>query len=378
MNIFNKKNTVKWLLSAGSGFVPITNFPAFTSYTSSSSLAPFINNLYTYAIGIAAILAVIEIIWGGFLWMGSGASVSNKEAGRNKIVMSIFGLVLVLSPYLILSILNPNMLNLKLDTNSMRINQSKKYVSTQKLNTTGTLTTTPSPPPPDPFCVSEQSYTVKGGCSNKWLQSKMKKTGYLHCEVLQKKDVNMYGWPDVCLYNKATYVPKTKINTADVTQKQKDECANIIGSLWSHPIQRASSQVEKIDGGCSSSKAAKQFGFGAGGKYVCKNLTSPPKNYVCIYTKTSNSTQNKTPAPSTTSTTLTFIASPTSIAPGGSTTLTWTSTNLTSCVAMGSWSGTKPTHGSQTINNLTQSGNYTLSCTGTGGSFSRVIGVTVK
>ncbi len=109
---------------AGAGFVPLTNFPAFTSYTSSATLAPFINTLYTYTIGIATILAVIEIIWGGFLWMGSGASVSNKETGRNKIVMSIFGLVLVLSPYIILSLINPGMLSLRLGTKNLTLKQN--------------------------------------------------------------------------------------------------------------------------------------------------------------------------------------------------------------------------------------------------------------
>ncbi len=144
MNIFNKKNNKRWLLLAGSGFVPITNFPAFTSYTSSSSLTPFINNLYTYAIGIATILAVIEIIWGGFLWMGSGASISNKEAGRGKIMMAIFGLILVLSPYLILSLINPNLLNLRLGSNSVSISQ--KHITTGTFGTKNdSFSTAPTP-----------------------------------------------------------------------------------------------------------------------------------------------------------------------------------------------------------------------------------------
>ncbi len=365
MNIFNKKNTVKWLLSAGSGFVPITNFPAFTSYTSSSSLAPFINNLYTYAIGIAAILAVIEIIWGGFLWMGSGASVSNKEAGRNKIIMSIFGLVLVLSPYLILSILNPNMLNLKLGTNSMRINQNNKYVSTQKFNTASTQTTNGSC---DQNSSSSGQFAVVGGCSGTQVESILISNGFNLCKEI-KTTTN--GKSMVCLSKS----PGSGPITPKIPQTLKNKCLKIIsnsGDSYFHRfLQRHSLQVFKVSsGGCSS--------ISVGTNYTCVVVPSPPKNYVCVYKKTSNSTQNKTPAPSTTSTTLTFTASPTSIAQGGSTTLTWTSTNLTSCVAMGSWSGTKPTHGSQTINNLTKSGNYTLSCTGTGGSFSRVIGVTVK
>lgn len=53
---------------------------------------------------------------------------------------------------------------------------------------------------------------------------------------------------------------------------------------------------------------------------------------------------------------------------GGSTTLSWTSTNATSCSASGGWSGSKSTSGSQTLSNLTASKVYTLACSGAGGS----------
>ncbi len=350
MNIFNKNHKMKWLLSIGSGFVPITNFPAFTSYSASSSLTPFINNLYTYAIGIAAILAVIEIIWGGFLWMGSGASVSSKEAGRSKITMAILGLVLVLSPYLILSILNPNMLSLRLGVTTMNINQ--KGVSTQTLPTAND----------SDICDAGMLFRVSGGCKN--AKAIMKANNYLSCNDIKTSN----SFTQVCLYNhnvsnpNASIVPKAqrdacakiitsknkyrwshistlwdyasqrwsskifkvagggcsgvkigagyactaltnnsvctykvsssgtgttnknpnKTNAVSVTQKQKDECAKIIGSVFVHPLQRGSSKVLKIVGGCSGTKAKQ---LEAGGKYICKDLPSPPKNYVCVYKK---------------------------------------------------------------------------------------------
>jgi hypothetical protein len=66
--------------------------------------------------------------------------------------------------------------------------------------------------------------------------------------------------------------------------------------------------------------------------------------------------------------TLTFSASPTSIAPGGNTTLTWSSTNATACTASGGWSGAKATSGSQQVTNITATTTYTLVCTGAGGN----------
>jgi uncharacterized repeat protein (TIGR01451 family) len=50
--------------------------------------------------------------------------------------------------------------------------------------------------------------------------------------------------------------------------------------------------------------------------------------------------------------------------------LTWSSTNSTSCEASGDWSGTKAISGTETINNVTSSKNYIITCTGTGGSAS--------
>ena len=74
--------------------------------------------------------------------------------------------------------------------------------------------------------------------------------------------------------------------------------------------------------------------------------------------------------------TLTFT--PSSIPVGGTSTMTWTSSNTTSCVASGSWSGAEPTSGSQTIGPF-PAGLYLygLTCTGPGGSTSNTQGITV-
>ena len=75
--------------------------------------------------------------------------------------------------------------------------------------------------------------------------------------------------------------------------------------------------------------------------------------------------------------TITFNANPTSVITNGSTTLTWSTTNATSCTASGGWTGTKATSGSQSSGPLTQSTTYTLTCSSTGGSTSRTVNVTV-
>jgi hypothetical protein len=74
---------------------------------------------------------------------------------------------------------------------------------------------------------------------------------------------------------------------------------------------------------------------------------------------------------------VTLSAAPTSIASGASSTLTWSSTNATSCTASGSWSGTLATSGTQSTGALTASQTYNLSCTGTGGTATQSVTVAV-
>jgi len=62
-----------------------------------------------------------------------------------------------------------------------------------------------------------------------------------------------------------------------------------------------------------------------------------------------------------------ITATPNAVAGGGSSTLTWTSANATSCNASGSWSGAKATSGSEVRAGITANSTYTLTCIGAGG-----------
>jgi PKD repeat protein len=88
----------------------------------------------------------------------------------------------------------------------------------------------------------------------------------------------------------------------------------------------------------------------------------------------SNGTSNPPPAP-----TVSISANPTTITLGESTTLTWSSTNVTSCTASGDWTGTEATSGSQSITPTTVGiKTYALTCTRVGGSSSDTVTVTVN
>jgi len=79
---------------------------------------------------------------------------------------------------------------------------------------------------------------------------------------------------------------------------------------------------------------------------------------------------------------VTISASPNPVTYGQSTTLTWSSQNVSSCSASANpsnaqWSGSKITSGNQTITNMTATTLFTISCTGIYGSVNADVTVTV-
>lgn len=126
------------------GFVPLTPIPGLTQDTTAiinnGNFASFFNNLYKYCIGLAAVLAVIMIIWGG-LEISTQDSISKQGAGRERITQAILGLILVLSPVLVFSIINPSILNLSLSIPALNTVSGVKVQTTRdtQLTTTETI-----------------------------------------------------------------------------------------------------------------------------------------------------------------------------------------------------------------------------------------------
>jgi uncharacterized repeat protein (TIGR01451 family) len=72
------------------------------------------------------------------------------------------------------------------------------------------------------------------------------------------------------------------------------------------------------------------------------------------------------------------LTGPSSIVCQANFTLTWTSTNATSCTASGDWSGAKAVSGSQSMGTIDAPKTYTLNCTGEDGSATDSVSVTVS
>ncbi len=82
----------------------------------------------------------------------------------------------------------------------------------------------------------------------------------------------------------------------------------------------------------------------------------------------------ETPPPPTVS----LTAAATSVAAGASTSLTWSSTNATSCLASGQWTGSKAVQGSENVGPINTQSTFTLACTGPGGTASKSVAVELR
>lgn len=132
------------------GFIPLTNIPLLTATGNAFSLDTFLNQLYRISIGIAAVLAVLQIMRAGIMYMG-GDSVTEKKEAKNLIALSVGGLILVLSPVIVFSIINPEILTLKIG-NIEKLRTSSLVLTEEARDATLFLDTNPDRTVPKALC----------------------------------------------------------------------------------------------------------------------------------------------------------------------------------------------------------------------------------
>jgi len=87
------------------------NSPMFSQVFSSGSLPAFFNAIFTTAISVGAILAVLEIAYAGWEYMSSDL-LGKKNDAKDRIRNAVMGLMLLLGIWIILNQINPDILNL--------------------------------------------------------------------------------------------------------------------------------------------------------------------------------------------------------------------------------------------------------------------------
>lgn len=76
-------------------------------------IAQLIRFFYRYAIGIGGIVATVMIMIGGFMWILSGGDAGRVSQAKQYIKNASLGLVLLMTAYMILNFINPDLVNLR-------------------------------------------------------------------------------------------------------------------------------------------------------------------------------------------------------------------------------------------------------------------------
>ena len=74
------------------------------------NLGDMLNTAFLVAISIGSILAMIRLIWGGWLYMGSSGMWTNKQHAKEVLQNAIIGLLILFAVWIILNQINPQIL----------------------------------------------------------------------------------------------------------------------------------------------------------------------------------------------------------------------------------------------------------------------------
>lgn len=151
-----------------------------------------------------------------------------------------------------------------------------------------------------------------------------------------------------------------------------------------YPYMKVTLDGAKVYGGFIKSNSWNSYSanfssaYKAGTHALVIYITNDYGKYSCDVNRYLDVTNFYGPTTITPKPTVALSASPTLATAGQSSTLTWSSTNATSCTASGTWSGAEPTSGSVSTGALNQTSTYSLTCTGAGGSATASTTITVS
>lgn len=240
--VFRQDNTTKLLcegetLSDGKTKVGMC-LPAVTAKTKISiggeqefeGLAQFVAFIYRYGMSLAAVLAILVIIFAGVQWTISGGSSEAISSAQHKIYGAVIGLVVLAVSYTILYTINPDLVNLR-PPNIWMINTQKiaapfcgeitnSQISKTPSNKTGQLLSTEqkkagfSVLSPDnfesPTSTDAQGNPTSGICGNDYY---VQKTGALTCRGTACTKDPATGQTRVCYDKNKTGTPSCNVAT---------------------------------------------------------------------------------------------------------------------------------------------------------------------
>lgn len=95
----------------GQGYIPLEQIPGSAGAT---TLPDYISGIYKFGIWTVGIAALFMLTIGGFVYMTSGGNTATLSRAKGYISDALIGLVLALLAYLILNVINPDLVHLNL------------------------------------------------------------------------------------------------------------------------------------------------------------------------------------------------------------------------------------------------------------------------
>jgi hypothetical protein len=180
-------------------FVPLTSLPGVSGLAQNTGFAPFFNSLYKICIGVAATIAVLQIMRAGIMYMG-GDSVTETKQARELIQNAVLGLVLVLSPYIIFSIINPKILDLNVGFGDLTPNTAATSPANQPQqndlgqdsnakNDVGGATVAPKPTAPNCPYIIPNSTIIDDNNNQQVSCCSSQSNGYADCMVQRRSPI---------------------------------------------------------------------------------------------------------------------------------------------------------------------------------------------
>lgn len=90
-------------------YVPLAPLPGISA-GQGLSLSNYLDAIFKIGIGLAGVFAVLMIVIGGIQYIGGAANPSARTEAKSKITNAILGLLLALGAWLILYVINPDLL----------------------------------------------------------------------------------------------------------------------------------------------------------------------------------------------------------------------------------------------------------------------------
>jgi hypothetical protein len=101
------------LLAASIKYKPMSDIPLLPNWISGQATPiQLINKMFMLSITLGAMLAVFMFVWGGLQMITATDDSGKIIAGKEKMKNAILGLLMLLSTYLVLSTINPQITSL--------------------------------------------------------------------------------------------------------------------------------------------------------------------------------------------------------------------------------------------------------------------------